>query len=155
LGRLLAVFNVIAGGASIIGLYITAYTDYKSWVIGLIFAITIIFVAYVLFVPSNRIEANVSAKLQRFQSPNGIGTVTKVQDEFLVRGNERKEIPFPHPFKEVPQVELIKLSRDEWVAHSVSNITVHKFVVIANSSLFSSREVRYRWIATGTLLPRM
>jgi hypothetical protein len=153
LGRLLAVFNIVAGGASIVGLYITAFTDYRSWILAVLFLVTAVFVAYVLFVPGNRIEANVSAKLQNYQSPDGFGTVTKLHDEFVVGGLSWKEIPFPYPFKVVPQVELIKLSGPGSVSHSVSEITVHKFVIVAHPKTLSSEEARYRWIATGALLP--
>jgi hypothetical protein len=138
-----------------LGLYYTAIKEPTPWVIQLFFVITIIFALYVLFVPGNRIEANVSAKLQRFQSPDGIGSVTKLHDEFFVGGFQRKEIPFPQPFKEAPQVELIKLSGPGSVAHSVSEITVHKFVVIASPHTLSGVDAQYRWIATGTLLPRV
>lgn len=153
MGRLLAVFNVIAGGASIVGLYITAFTEYRSWILAVIFAVTAIFVAYVLFVPGNRIEANVTAKLQTYQAPDGLGTVVKLHDEFSVGGYAWREIPFPHPFKEPPHVELIKLSGPGSVAHSVSQVTVHKFVVTAHPNARTIEAATYRWIATGTLLP--
>lgn len=146
-------FNVVAGGASIAGLYITAFTAYRSWILVCLFLLTAVFVAYVLFVPANRIEANVSGKLQNYQSPDGLGTVTKLHDEFVVEGLSWKEIPFPFPFKEVPHVELIKLSGPGSVRHSVSEITVHKFVVAAHPQTLSNVEARYRWIATGALLP--
>jgi hypothetical protein len=152
LGRLFAVFNVLAGGASIAGLYITAFTDYNSWILAVVFLATAVFVGYVLFIPGNRITANVTAKLQKYQSPDGLGTVTMLRDEFVVAGYSWKEIPFPHPFKEPPQVELVKLSGSSYVAHSVAEVTVHKFVVVAHPETQSTGDAQYRWIAMGTLL---
>ncbi|WP_201492423.1 hypothetical protein [Rubrivivax sp. A210] len=154
MGRLLAVFNIIAGSSSIVGLYITAFTEYRSWVIAVIFVVTAIFVAYVLFVPGNKVETNVSAKLNQYRSPDGAGTITKLHDEFIVGGFAWREIPFPHPFAEPPHVELIKLSGPGSVSHSVSQVTVHKFVVIAHPKAQSSEDARYRWIATGTPLQK-
>lgn len=152
MGKLLAVFNVIAGGASIVGLYITAFTDYRSWVLAVIFAVTAIFVGYVLFVPGNRIEANVSEKLKHYHAPDGNGLLTKVQDEFDIGAFETKEVPFPHPFTFAPQVELIKLSGPTEIHLVVKEITPHKLVVRHARLAITSGRAKYRWIATGILL---
>ncbi|OEZ85324.1 hypothetical protein JAB6_21730 [Janthinobacterium sp. HH104] len=78
-----------------------------------------------------------------------------LRDEFVVAGYSWKEIPFPHPFKEPPQVELVKLSGSIYTAHLVGEVTVHKFVVISHPKTSSTYDARYRWIATGTLLSRV
>ncbi|MCW5649572.1 MAG: hypothetical protein KIS62_07505 [Ramlibacter sp.] len=156
MGRLLAVFNVIAGGASIVGLYITAFTDYRSWILAVIFAVTAVFVGYVLFVPGNRLEANVSAKLQNYEAPNGDGIITKLHDEFVIGGfGEWKEIPFPHPFKEPPEVELIKLAGPGSIVLAVHEVTPHKLVVANAREARTTERATYRWVATGKLLPKV
>lgn len=153
MGRLLAAFNVLAGGASLVGLYITAFTDYRSWVLALLFVLTAVFVTYVLFVPGNLIERNVAAKLMRhYESPTGTGTITKVQDEFVIDAFSSLQIPFPHPFKEPPEVELIRLSGPGHIRLKVANVTSHKFVVSQDSSAFTVDKATFRWIASGTLL---
>jgi hypothetical protein len=156
LGRLLAVFNVVAGGASIVGLYITAFTDYRSWVLAVIFVTTAVLAGYVLFVPGNRLEANVRAKLQNYEAPEGNGIITKLHDDFVIGGfGEWKEIPFPYPFREPPEVELIKLSGPGEIVLAVHEVTRHKVVVSNARPAVTAERATYRWVATGTLLSRV
>ena len=152
MARLLATFNVIAGGASIAGLYATLVTPYDlTWLIAL-FALTAAFCAYVLFVPGNQVERNVASKLKHYRYPKSGDTVAIQQGEFTIEQNNLLPIPFPHPFAASPAVELIKLGGHREASVSVAAVTPHKFEIESNSLMLSHYRPKYRWVAKGTLL---
>lgn len=152
MARLLAIFNVIAGGASIAGLYVTLFTNYDSGVLIALFALTAVFCAYVLFVPGNRVERNVASKLKHYRYPKSGDTVSIQQGEFTIEQNNLLPIPFPHPFAAPPAVELIKLDGHRAAAVSVATVTPHKFEIESASQILSYYRPKYRWIAKGTIL---
>ena len=147
----IAVFNVIAGGASMAGLYITASSDDISLVTGGIFILTIILSAYILFVPYNPIEFNIREKLQHYMSPDGSGTMTKLLGTFQPKGHAPVDIPFPYPFESKPEVELMQITESSFSRYELGDITPHKFS-LKPIGLTSFDRPCYRWVATGKLL---
>jgi len=152
MAKFLAVFNVVAGGASVIGLYVTLLTPYNSTVLAVLFALTLALCVYVLFVPGNRLESNVESHMRTFREP-GTGNVVAVQrGEFKTKGRDIFPVEFPQPFTEPPTVELVKLGGHEDVRLRVRRVTELMFEVENPTMVLSHYESKYRWLAKGSVL---
>jgi hypothetical protein len=163
MAKLLALFNILAGTASIAGLYLTMVTKagnnvpevatYDHRVLLLLFIVTLGFCAYVLFVPGNRIERNVGAKLKHFRYPQSGDTVAFQEDEFTYKSGAMLPIQFPHPFAAPPTIELIKIGGHPNFELKVIKVTPHHFEIECTCEIYSAHGPdRYRWIAKGKLL---
>jgi hypothetical protein len=66
--KLLALFNIVTGAASVAGLWVSLDRDQTPMAIAVMFVITMVLAAYVLFVPANLITENVAAKFTLFRN---------------------------------------------------------------------------------------
>jgi len=156
LAKFVAVFNVVAGGASIAGLYLTFHSGYKNYGMLAIFGLTAAMSAYVLFVPDTRVEQNVRSKIERYLAPDGSGELVFQRGEIELDTSTLKQIEFNLPFVAPPEIELIFRSGSENVGPNVVTKAT------ANAAAFSPRIVTYSsdravftWLAKGTPLKRL
>ena len=152
MAQVLVIFNLLAGCSSIVGLYVTLFTDYQSWVLVALFGITGFLVIYVLLVPENRLESNVRAKLIHYQNPAGRGHFSLQQGEFMVQADELNAIAFPRPFASPPSVELLQLGGSVDNVLEVQEATQHQLRLRYRSKSKNGDRTFYRWIAKGALL---
>lgn len=149
MSRLLAVFNLLAGSTSFIGLYVTLFTKYDLSDLWPLYAITAILVVYVLFFPGNPLEKNALAKFSMYQvSPSENGVVI-LEDDFSLEGGKSKSIRFPCNFSEIPTVELIRLDGDEDVMPVIKVITQHYFEIHQPKFTSYYRKAKFKWVVKG------
>jgi len=152
--RIISVFTIASGTASIIGLILQIYSEVKLVPTGVltgIFVVGVILSIYVLFVPGSSIQENVRSKVEYFRREQV--DVEKVGDMLVQRGTitlsgfNSRGIEFPVPFKNKPSVELLDpAGSDEMV--EVVTVTPHHFVVRRPGGRVFGR-FTYRWIARG------
>ncbi len=166
MAKFLAVFNVVAAGASIAGLYLVIRPDlipsqsyYKNLIILFIFAVTILMSTYVLFVPDNPIERNVRSKMQLYYINSGStwGSVEKIGIQTgtveLDRAHEAT-VKFHPPYIDAPDVELIFESGDDTVKGGAAKVTPHQAIFSTGERIYSSEKAVFTWIARGKPLNR-
>lgn len=88
--KILTIFNLVAGGASIAGLYVSLFTQNHSWILLVFFVITAALCAYVLFVPGNPLETNVENKLINYKSIPNSNQIAIQKDDFNYYGSHQK-----------------------------------------------------------------
>jgi hypothetical protein len=149
MSRLLAVFNLLAGATSFIGLYLTLFTKHDLSDLWPLYAITATLVVYVLFFPGNPLEKNALAKFSLYQvSPSENGVVI-LEDDFSLEGGKSKSIRFPCNFAEIPTVELIRLDGDEEVMPVIKVVTQHHFELHQPYSTYSWKKAKFQWVVKG------
>ena len=96
--KVLAIFNLLAGAASLAGLWLILPSDSVHPALIAIFAVTLLLVLYVLLVPGSAVEQNVAAKLERFRKEEtGEGLVVQ-RGTFTIREYGPVTVEFYQPF---------------------------------------------------------
>jgi len=149
--KFLTVFNLVAGGASIGGLYVTLALEYQTSVIAIVFLIVAIICGYVLLVPNTFLERNVRSKLERYRDPRDGSEILIQRGTFSIEGSGSVAVEFPQPFADRPTVEVIR-DRGKGVPPGVENVTSHQAVF--RRSLGEGRQV-FSWVARGVALQRL
>lgn len=148
MAKILAIFNIAAAAASIAGLLLAIQLEGRNWLIALAFASALILCLYVLFVPANKIEKNIAAKLRYFKNL-GTGKTSAVQrGEFSISDGGPTRIEFHQPFSAPPSVEVMHISGKSGVLPTVSNVSVlgAEFRFHSYSAGFSKT---FLWVALG------
>lgn len=160
MAKFLTLFNLLAGAASIAGLYVTIQTNYNAFLLIGLFGLALLLCIYVLFVPGTTVERNVTAKLwpnlAQYSNPNKSGEVEEIQHgEFEVAGFDTTAITFHRPFASAPQVEVIDTDRKGFVP-IVQNVTAHQASFRRRESAPGiEKQFSYTWIARGVPLKRL
>ena len=154
MGRIIAVFTIISGTASICGLILQLYPVSESLppiLLTGIFIMGLVLAFYVLFVPGSSIAENVISKVEYYRG--GTVDVKKVGDMLVQRGTVKlsgfnpRGIEFPIPFKTKPSVEILDpIGSNEPV--EVKAVSPHHFIVKRPGGRVFGRFM-YRWIARG------
>ena len=113
-GKSLAIFNVVAGGASIAGFVLTATTNlpHAHLVLEIVFGISLLLSLYVLLVPETPLEKNVRSKIERYSLPvqgSKPETVEIQRGDFSIIGFGPVSVEFESSFSTAPDVEIINL----------------------------------------------
>ena len=148
MAKLLAVFNLIAGAASIIGLAVSLQMERTHPLVVGTFIVTLALTAYVLFVPGNPIERNVGAKLEVFRDGDGGSELLVQRGTFNIQEYGPATVEFYQPFADVPKVEVLHYKPSNEQRPYVSTVTnVH--VEFSRASYGGKTPNRFSWIARG------
>lgn len=154
MAKLFALFNVLAGGASIAGLCLTLQFGYRNYGLLSIFVLTALMSTYVLFVPANKIEQNVRSKIERYLSPDG-GALAIQRGEIELDMSSIKDVEFDLPFVSEPKVELIFKSGSQRVLANIdTTATPHAAKFRPKQIISSSDRATFTWVARGRPLEK-
>ena len=154
--RLLTLFNLLAGGASMAGLWISLQIGYTGAALLMISLITLFVTGYVLFVPGTSFEQNVRSKTEVYSVPANVDAAElhMQRGEVAIQWAHPKAVRFPAPFAEPPHVEIIDTNGHLCVPVP-EKITIHQFVAAPPYTLSDASKVCvYEWVAEGRLLSR-
>ncbi|HCE5295656.1 TPA: hypothetical protein NG614_000055 [Vibrio parahaemolyticus] len=149
----LAVFSIISGTASVLGLYHVFKGEnqikFKRVTIGS-FVFAILVSLYIIFVPGNYFENSVKSKIQHY-SKSSSDSIMVQKGEFSYGGTKPYAIMFPEPFSQPPTVEIINVNGYDDQPY-VSETT--EFQVIVDRSRISAGFIpqsmrTFIWVAKG------
>jgi hypothetical protein len=155
MARLLTIFNLLAGAASIAGLYVSLALGYTSYALATIFVLTLVMSLYVLAVPGTPLERNVQSKIVRFTLPAGPEEVAIQRGEFSLDSWGPTAVEFYEPFVHAPEVEVIATAGSRGVIPSPVQVTPHHVVFRRESVSAPAERETFRWVARGILLNRI
>jgi hypothetical protein len=158
--KLLTIFNLLAGGASIAGLYVsvTGPADPRvTYALVGVFGVALALSAYVLLIPGTQLEQNVGSKLLRYRAPSSVGPDADLviqRGEFTISGWGPVAIEFHEPFVVPPRVEVINYRGYTTVTPSVVQLTEQHAVFKRENPLAPGQAENYRWAARGICLEK-
>ncbi|MCP3940109.1 MAG: hypothetical protein GY710_01320 [Desulfobacteraceae bacterium] len=150
----LAIFSVLSGTASILGLIHIlkgeAQIEFKKITIGA-FIITGILSLYILFIPGTYFENSVNSKIQRY-SKEATNSILIQQGDFSFGGMKSYAVKFPEPFNKAPKVEIINENGYNYAPY-VEKTTQFQVVFKRSSDdpswIIPQSFQNYIWIAKG------
>jgi hypothetical protein len=159
--KLLTVFNIIAGAASIAALLIQQLAPNDTWPRQIVVPLALIaggLCLYVLLVPETWLERNVRTKVQRYTTRVDPSNTTLVIQEGRVRffGFSNRTVRFHEPFASPPEVELVDTYGDfarEGGLPEVMSKSEHAFVMHRSGGLLFAAP-KCDWIARGIPLEK-
>lgn len=153
LEKFLTLFNIVAGSASIAGLYVTVQANWRSDVLYGIFVATLVLCVYVLLVPGTALERNVASKLHpsiaRYENRTG-GTEEIQRGEFQMNGFGPVTLEFHRPFEQPPGVEVLDVA-SYGRKPILKGVTSHQVVFDYTDSAPAERRT-FVWLARGVPL---
>ena len=158
--KFLTIFNLIAGGASIVGLYIATNSPQDPLLMYIfigVFGIAILLSGYILFIPNTKLERNVASKVIKYRTPSSeeSKSILSIQrGEFTINQWGPTAVEFYEPFVSPPQVEVINDRGYDTVTPSVTRVTEHHAVFKRESISAPGQSENYRWVARGTCLEK-
>jgi hypothetical protein len=148
--KLLTVLNILAGGASIAGFILTFRRGDFDFTLGSIFAFTLALVFYVLFVPGNRLERNVRAKVELYDPIGDWENLIIQRGEIEIETDgSSTSVEFYEPFAEPPKVELIFIKGNQQLKSEIALVTNHQFVLGHSVNRWPKEKAFYKWVASG------
>jgi hypothetical protein len=157
MAKTLTIFNVIAGAASMAGLYVSftsSPSTHSTYVLVAIFAVALFLSLYVLAVPGTRIERNVESKMMRYILPARSDEVGIQRGEFSILGAESTAVEF-EPFAELPDVEVIAIESSRYDPPSPIRVTPHQAVFRRTGDSYPAHRETFKWQARGRPLRRL
>ena len=149
----LAIFSILSGTASILGLIHVlngeSEIEFKKITIGA-FVFAGIVSLYMLIIPGTYFENSVRSKLQRY-SKKGANSILIQQGEFSFSGIKTYAVKFPEPFSKAPEVEIINVNGYHH-APEVEKVTQFQVVFRRRGdgpSLMPQSFQNFIWIAKG------
>ena len=157
--KLLTVFNVLAGGASIAGLFLAVRPGDIGYGLVSIFAVTLVLTLYVLLVPGNRLERNVRSKVESYEPIGDSGNLVIQRGEVVIEtAGGSPAVEFHEPFAEPPKVELIFVEGfvEGYNAPNseIVRVTEHQFVFGRSPDIWPRKKARFTWVARGIPLKK-
>ncbi|MFN1535708.1 hypothetical protein [Vibrio jasicida] len=149
----LAIFNVIAGMASILGLfYIFMSEDRVKFkpVAYIGFGIALLISGYILFVPGSYFENSVKSKVLTYSKEESDSILVQ-RGEVSFGGLREYEVMFPEPFKSTPEVEMVNVNGYDHGPY-IQSATPFKIVLKRSSSgptLIPESFQTFIWVARG------
>ncbi|MEZ4396507.1 MAG: hypothetical protein R3C71_06335 [Candidatus Krumholzibacteriia bacterium] len=153
MAKFLTIFNLVAGTASIGGLLVALSVEQFQAAMWILFAFVFSMSAYVLLVPTNPLERNVRAKLERYRHPDGSGAVTIQRGKLTIRSFEPVGVEFCVPFAEPPEVELISNRKASHSPPEITSVFRHQAVFQYSVSAPGDPQ-EFSWVARGVVLLR-
>src|SRR4051794_31264008 len=145
--KLLTIFNLLAGAASIAGLYVTLNLGYVPYMLMVTFGLSLGLSGYVLFVPGTRIERNVSSKVRRFALPGYPDELVIQSGEFSLTGFGLAVVRFDQPFAETPTVEVVNEKNNRGYAPVVKEVTPHQVIFHRDAMSAPAEGQTFTWVA--------
>lgn len=155
MAKLLAVFNILAGAASLIGLVVQYTSSSSNWPTAILlplYLVTLVLCIYVLFVPGNSIEKNVRSKVELYRDK---GETTFEGNVMIQRGTVtffggKATIEFERPFKGKPEVTIINNKERGFAGPNIQLVSVNGQVAVFRQ-VYSHNllPTRYKWVARG------
>ncbi|QTH71135.1 hypothetical protein [Pseudoalteromonas xiamenensis] len=149
----LAIFSILSGTASILGLVHVlkgeTEIEFKNITIGA-FLLAGAVSLYILFIPGTYFENSVSSKLQRY-SKEGAESILIQQGDFSFDGMKEYAVKFPEPFSKTPLVEIINVNGYKYAPY-VERVTQFQVVFKRSSdgpSWTPQSFQNFIWIAKG------
>ncbi len=148
MSKVLAMFNLIASAASLVGLAYAVQLGSANIVMVVTFGVALLLAIYVLLVPGNPLERNTAAKLELFRNERTGDEVMVQRGIFAIHEGGPATVQFFQPFAEPPKVEVLYAGRNKGRLPHVSNVTtVH--VEFSRLGWGGDDQNTFAWVATG------
>ncbi|MEO0474834.1 MAG: hypothetical protein AAF085_02525 [Planctomycetota bacterium] len=149
MAKFLTVLNVVAGFASIVGLYIALDKKAENidGVVIAIFVVTVLIALYVLLIPNNPLQKNVEAKLSIYECPNKGKIMIQTGNSQIIGGGP-VTVEFDPPFADAPDVVPINAGNESMRLPDVENIT-YSSAMFTRGAYRGTKQESFKWIATG------
>ena len=154
MSKVLTVFNLLAGAASMGGLYVSLAFGYTGYALAAIFALALAVSVYVLAVPGTTLERNVQSKMTRFALPTGPEEILIQRGQFYLDGFGPTAVEFYEPFVRPPEVEVIATAGSRGVIPSPVQVTPHQAVFRRESVSAPGERETFTWVARGSPLKK-